>query len=61
MVNKNILSYLILLLLVFLTIVIVRFIKENTGLLDKRIHRILATIVLIVVLYLVLYTVVTFI
>lgn len=59
--SANILSYLILLLLVFLTIVIVRFIKENTGLLDKRIHRILATIVLIVVLYLVLYTVVTFI
>jgi len=59
--SANILSYLILLLLVFLTIVIVRFMKENTRLLDKRIHRILATIVLIVVLYLVLYTVVTFI
>ena len=59
--SANYLNYLMLALLVFLTIVIVRFIKENTRLLDKRIHRILATIVLIVVLYLVLYTVVTFI
>ena len=59
--SANYLNYLMLALLVFLTIVIVRFIKENTGLLDKRIHRVLATIVLIVVLYIVLYTALTFI
>ena len=55
------LNFLVIALLVVLPIVIVRFIKENTRLLDKRIHRVFATIVLIVVLYIVLYTALTFI
>ena len=55
------LNFLVIALLVVLPIVIIRFIKDNTGLLDKRIHRVFATIVLIVVLYIVLYTALTFI
>ncbi len=55
------LNFLVIGLLVFLPVVIVRFIRENTGLLNNRIHRVFATIVLIVVLYLVLYTFLTFI
>lgn len=55
------LNFLVIGLLVFLPVVIVRFIRENTGLLNNRIHRVFATIVLIVVLYLMLYTFLTFI
>ena len=55
------LNFLVIGLLVFLPVVIVRFIRENTGLLNNRIHRVFATIVLIVALYLVLYTFLTFI
>jgi len=55
------LNFLVIGLLVFLPVVIVRFIRENTGLLNNRLHRVFATIVLIVALYLVLYTFLTFI
>ena len=55
------LNFLVIALLVLLPIVIIRFIKENTGLLTKRIHSIFATILLIFVLYIVLYIALTFI
>jgi len=55
------LNFLVIGLLVFLPVVIVRFIRENTGLLNNRIHRVFTTIFLIVALYLVLYTFLTFI
>jgi len=54
-------NFLVIALLVFLPIVIVRLINENTGYLNNRIHRIFATILLIVVIYIVLYTLLSFI